>query len=112
MQAKILISTLLMIILVGCQKQPEQKNEAIDSKVEFESIDQKITGYLDILDNPTSTREEQIKILCEDYPKTYEIEYVPALLALQPESFKKDELMKELKISLDYYTDKLNINCP
>lgn len=112
MQAKILISTMLMIILVGCQKQPEQKNEAIDSKVEFESIDQKIIGYLDILDNPTSTREERIKVLCEDYPKTYEIEYVPALLTLQPESFNKDELMKELKISLDYYTDKLNINCP
>jgi hypothetical protein len=45
-----------------------------------------------------------------DYPKIYEHEYLPALLKLS-NAEPKDKLMNDLKITTDYYSEKLNITC-
>ncbi|MDM1021079.1 hypothetical protein QSV37_12315 [Acinetobacter sp. VNK23] len=50
-------------------------------------------------------------MLCKDYPKLYESKYVPALLKLAPKDYTKEKLMADLKVSTDYYADKLGISC-
>jgi hypothetical protein len=53
---------------------------------------------------------EQKKILCNDYPKVYEYQYIPALLKLS-KAESKDQLMKDLKMTTNYYSEKLGIIC-
>lgn len=108
---KILLICLVTTIFVGCQKQPEQVPKSNDSlEKSFAESDKKIGEFLDILDDPNANKELQRKVLCIDYPKIYEHEYLPALLKLsQAES--KDKLMNDFKISKDYYSEKLNITC-
>lgn len=101
----------LAIMIVGCQKQPEQVPESNDSLEKiFEKSDKKIGEFLDILDDPKADKELQRKVLCTDYPKVYEQEYLPALLKLS-QAEPKDKLMNDFKISKDYYSEKLNITC-
>ena len=98
----------LAIMIVGCQKQPEKVNESVEKS--FEESDKKIGEFLDILDDPHADKELQRKVLCTDYPKIYEHEYLPALLKLS-NAEPKDKLMNDLKITTDYYSEKLNITC-
>lgn len=101
----------LATMIVGCQKQSEQVPESNDSLEKiFEKSDKKIGEFLDILDDPHADKELQRKVLCTDYPKFYEHEYLPALLKLS-NAEPKDKLMNDLKITTDYYSEKLNITC-
>lgn len=105
---KILLICLITLI-VGCEK----KTENVDDKsaaIQFEKSDQKISEFLDILDNPNAIKDQHMKILCKDYPIVYEQEYLPALLKLSND-LSKDKLMNDLKISTDYYSEKLGISC-
>ena len=95
-------------MIVGCQKQPEKVNESAEKS--FEVSDKKIGKFLDILDDPKADKELQRKVLCTDYPKVYEQEYFPALLKLS-QAEPRDKLMNDLKITTDYYSEKLNITC-
>ena len=95
-------------MIVGCQKQPEKVNESAEKS--FEVSDKKIGKFLDILDDPKADKELQRKVLCTDYPKVYEQEYLPVLLKLS-NAEPKDKLMNDLKITTDYYSEKLNITC-
>lgn len=105
---KKLILICLTTMIVGCQKQPEQNDVA--ASTQFDKADIKITGFLDLLDNPTADKTEQKKVLCVEYPAVYEHEYMPALLQLTEEE-TKENLLNDLKISTDYYSEKLGINC-
>lgn len=105
---KKLILICLITMIVGCQKQPEQTDVA--ATTQFEKADIKITGFLDLLDNPTADPTEQKKVLCVEYPAVYEHEYMPALLQLTEEE-SQENLLKDLKISTDYYKEKLDIVC-
>lgn len=98
----------LVTMIVGCQKQPEKVNESVEKS--FEESDKKIGEFLDILDDPKADKELQRKVLCTDYPKLYKQEYLPALLKLS-QAEPKDKLMNDLKITTDYYSEKLNITC-
>lgn len=109
MKNKILFVTLIAIAGVGCNKQPEVKSEKAQES--FETVDNKISEYMDILDNPDSPKEQQTKVLCEDYPNLYESKYIPALLKVAPKDYSKEKLMNDLKISTDYYAEKLDIIC-
>lgn len=104
---KILLICFLSV-LNGCTKQPDQNNK--QTTAEFDEADKKISEFLDILDNPNVSKEHQMNILCNDYPKIYELEYLPALIKLSSD-VSKDKLMNDLKISTDYYSEKLNITC-
>jgi len=63
------------------------------------------------LDNPDTPKQEQTRVLCKDYPNLYESKYIPALLKLAPKDYSKEKLMSDLKVSTDYYAEKLDINC-
>lgn len=105
---KKLILICLTTLIIGCEKQPEVQNENASEK--FEAADQKISGFLDLLDNPNADKEAQKKVLCEDYPKVYEKEYMPLLMKLSTQG-TKEKLLNDLKITTDYYSQKLGIKC-
>lgn len=98
----------IAIMAVGCQKQPEKVDQSANKQ--FDESDKKIGEFLDILDDPKAAKEVQRKILCIDYPKVYEQEYLPALLKLS-NAEPKEKLMDDFKITIDYYSDKLGIIC-
>lgn len=104
------ISTLMIfsLLTIGCQKQHVSDPKAT---AQIEAADKKIGEYLDLLDNPNADREEQRKVLCEEYPSTYEKDYVPALLKLEPGNYTKEGLQNDFKIVFDSYLKKLDIKC-
>ena len=113
MKTKLLTTTLFLIILTGCDKQPDQAitesstNQTITAQ--FEQSDEKITKYLDQLDDPNTTQEVRIQILCKDYPAEYKTNYMSALMKLSPGEYTESKLIKDLDIALDYYKQKDNI---
>ena len=108
MKTKTLALITLSLLTIGCQKQhvPDPKVTA-----QFEAADKKIGEYLDLLDNLNADKDKQIKVLCEEYPSTYEKDYVPALLKLEPGNYTKEGLQKDFKIVFDSYLKKLDIKC-
>lgn len=106
---RILLIGFMSMLFVGCNKQPEVKSDKAQES--FEVVDNKISAYMDTLDNPDTPKEEQTRVLCKDYPELYESQYVPALLRLAPKDYTKEKLMSDLKVSTDYYSQKLNILC-
>jgi hypothetical protein len=115
MNTKILTTALSLIILAGCDKQPEQEaSEPSDNSTitaQFEQSDEKIGKYLDKLDDPNTPQDTRIQILCKDYPTEYKKNYMPALLKLSPTEYSEVKLLKELEIALDYYKNSYEIKC-
>lgn len=110
---KTTITTLLLALIVtGCQKQPaalpEEERAAITKQ--FEESDEKINGYFDLLENPSTSQEVRKQILCKDWPDIYYKQYVPALKQLSPE-YTDEELSQALDRAVDYYKEKYVINC-
>lgn len=114
MKIKILTTALLFTILTGCDQPPkptitESSNRMITAK--FEQSDEKIGKYLDQLDDPNTTQNTRIQILCKDYPNEYKTNYMPALLKLSPTEYSEAKLLKELEIALDYHKNSYEIKC-
>ncbi|WP_180095558.1 hypothetical protein [Acinetobacter sp. YH12205] len=110
---KTTITTLLLaLIITGCQKQPaalpEHERTAITKQ--FEESDEKINGYFDLLENPSTSQEVRKQILCKDWPDIYYKQYVPALKQLSPE-YTDEELSQALDRAVDYYKEKYVIDC-
>ena len=99
----------LTTLIVGCEKQPEKvDNSSIQQQ--FDESDKRIEGFLDILDDRNADKDLQRKVLCSDYPKVYEQEYLPALLKLSNDE-SKEKLIDDFKITTEYYSQKLKIVC-
>lgn len=105
----------LSLGITACQKQPEQptaepsNNPAVT--VQFEQADQKISDFLDQLDDPDTSQERRAQIICKDYPAVYKNEYMPALLKLSPDEYTEPQLLQDMKIALDYYVQKDKVIC-
>lgn len=112
---KIIFITLLAFIITGCNKQPEQAaSEQSDNPTitaQFEQSDEKISKYLDQLDDPNTSIEQKKKILCTDYPLEYKENYMPNLLKMSPNDYTKEKLLTDLDTALNYYKEKENIRC-
>src|SRR5690606_12418489 len=99
----------------GCDKQPEQislkpsTNQTITAQ--FDQSDEKISKFLDQLDDSNTTQEVRIQILCKDYPTEYKNNYMPALLKLATKDYTEARLLSDLNIALDYYKKKDNVQC-
>ena len=111
------IFMLLIIILTGCQKQFEEADAAEPAQnlstlvKQFDEADAKISEFLDQLDDPNIPMNTKRQILCIDYPNLYKQQYAPALLKLIPKQHTPDSLKRDLAISMDYYQNKLRIQC-
>lgn len=116
MKTEIALILLFGLIMTGCQKQPEQAATAEPSDdqvvtVQFEQADQKISDFLDQLDDPDTSQERRAQIICKDYPAVYKNEYMPALLKLSPDEYTEPQLLQDMKIALDYYIQKDKVIC-
>lgn len=116
MKTKILTTTLFLIMLTGCEKQPQQAVATQNSDnptitAQFEKSDNRISKFLDRLDDPNTTQDVRMQILCKDYPEEYKTKYMPTLLALSPGEYTEGSLLKDLKIALDYYKSEFEIKC-
>lgn len=118
MKIKILTTTLFLMILTGCDNQSKvaevsdsDETDSSIANVQFEKSDKRISKFLDQLDDPNTTQEARIQILCKDYPVEYKTNYMPSLLRLSPGEYTESTLIKDLDIALDYYKKKDNIQC-
>ena len=118
MKTKILTTTLFLIILTGCDNQSKvveaTNSEETDSSIanaQFEKSDKRINKYLDQLDDPNTTQDARIQILCKDYPVEYKTNYMPSLLRLSPGEYTEAKLLSDLESALDYYKDSFEIKC-
>lgn len=113
MKTKLITTALLLsLTITGCQKQQaEDPKENSTATAQFEQSDEKITKYLDQLDDPNTTQEDRIQILCKDYPTEYKTNYMPALMELSPSEYTESKLIKDLNIALDYYKSEFEIKC-
>lgn len=112
MKTTILSILLITFVITGCHKQQTEApkiNNAI--KAQFEKSDDQIGKYLAKLDNPDITQSEKTQIICKGLPAEYTNNYIPALLKLQPKDYTEPGLLKDLKITEDYYKGKLKISC-
>lgn len=105
-----------LLTLSGCQKQPEKATTAEPSNdpavtVQFEKADQKISDFLDELDDQDTSQERRAQIICKDYPAVYKNDYMPALLKLSPDEYTEPQLLQDMKIALDYYVQKDKVIC-
>lgn len=111
---KIIFTTLLALTVTGCNRPSDPTSESsVDSKItaQFEKSDNRISKFLDRLDDPNTPQDARIQILCKDYPAEYKINYMPALMELSPGEYTKGKLIKDLDTALDYYKKKDNIQC-
>ncbi|USE82060.1 hypothetical protein [Acinetobacter tibetensis] len=112
MKNKILILLLLSFVITSCSKQESAPPVTDrDTSARFEKLDAIINGYLDKLDDPKTALTERKQILCIDYPNVYNKEYAPLLLKHFPNEFTQVKLDQDLKLALDYYKGKDNIQC-
>ncbi|NNH25640.1 hypothetical protein [Acinetobacter terrestris] len=118
MKTKILTTTLFLIILTGCDNQSKvteaSNSDETDSAIanaQVEKSDNRISKFLDRLDDPNTSQDARIQILCKDYPAEYKNNYMLSLMKLSPGEYTEGKLMKDLDIALDYYKKKDNIQC-
>ncbi|WP_235953672.1 hypothetical protein [Acinetobacter terrae] len=115
MKTKILTTTLFLIILTGCEKPPKPitSESSSDTTItaQFEQSDEKITKYLDQLDDPNTTQEARTQILCVDYPTEYKTNYMSSLMELSPGEYTEAILLSDLESALDYYKNNFEIKC-
>lgn len=118
MKTRLLATTLFVITLTGCDNQTKvtevSNSDETDSSIanaQFEKSDNRISKFLDRLDDPNTSQDARIQILCKDYPAEYKNNYMLSLMKLSPGEYTEGKLMKDLDIALDYYKKKDNIQC-
>lgn len=106
------------MILTGCDNQSKvaevsdsDETDSSIANVQFEKSDKRISKFLDQLDDPNTTQEARIQILCKDYPVEYKTNYMPSLLRLSPDEYTEAKLLSDLELALDYYKNSFEIKC-
>lgn len=106
-----LITLLLSLAFAGCQKQPDEGVDPITTATALENSDNILSKYIEKLDSEFTTQDVRIKILCRDYPREYEKNYMPNLLKLSPDEYSKVALLADMDLVLDHYKEKDAIQC-
>ena len=111
----------LTLGLAACQKPTEEVSAAEATSTQTDAIqttqaaftqsDEKIGHFLDQLDATNTSIKEKTQILCQDYPQEYKNHYMPAMLKLAAQDYTQEKMLNDLQISIDYYSEKLNITC-
>ncbi|MFI9459832.1 hypothetical protein [Acinetobacter sp. NPDC052428] len=106
-----LTTLLLSLAFVGCQKQPDEGVDPITTTTALENSDNILSKYIEKLDSEFTTQDVRIKILCRDYPREYEKNYMPNLLKLSPGEYSEAALRADMNLVLDHYKEKDAIQC-
>ncbi|MFV5403970.1 hypothetical protein VXQ92_04450 [Acinetobacter sp. 228] len=106
-----LTALLLSLAFTGCEKQPDEDIDPITTTTAFENSDNILSKYLEKLDSEFTTQDVRVKILCRDYPREYEKNYMPNLLKLSPGEYSEAVLLTDMDLVLDHYKAAHNIQC-
>lgn len=106
-----LITLLLSLAFTGCQKQPTEDIDPITTATALENSDNILGKYIEKLDSEFTSQDARIKILCRDYPREYEKNYMPNLLKLSPGKYSEVALLADMDLVLDHYKEKDAIQC-
>ena len=100
-----LTTLLLSFAFTGCQKQPDEGVDPIATTTAFENSDNILSKYIEKLDSEFTTQDVRIKILCRDYPREYQKNYMPNLLKLSPGEYSEVALLADMDLVLDHYKE-------
>ena len=102
---------LLSLTFTGCQEQPTKDIDPITTTAALENSDNILSKYIEKLDSEFTTQDVRVKILCRDYPREYEKNYMPNLLKLSPGEYSEVALLADMDLVLDHYKEKDSIQC-
>lgn len=111
MKTIILTTLLLSLAFTGCEKQLSEDIDPIRTTTALENSDNILSKYLEKLDSEFTTQDVRVKILCRDYPREYEKNYMPNLLKLSPDEYSEAVLLADMDLVLDHYKEKDAIQC-
>lgn len=106
-----LIILLLSLAFTGCEKQLSEDIDPITTTTALENSDNILSKYIEKLDSEFTTQDVRIKILCRDYPREYQKNYMPNLLKLSPGEYSEVALLADMDLVLDHYKEKDAIQC-
>ena len=106
-----LTTLLLSLAFTGCEKQLSKHIDPITTTTALENSDNILSKYLEKLDSEFTTQDVRIKILCRDYPREYQKNYMPNLLKLSPGEYSETALLADMDLVLDHYKEKDAIQC-
>ncbi len=109
---RITLTTLLLsLAFTGCEKQLSEDIDPITTTAALENSDNILSKYIEKLDSEFTTQDVRIKILCRDYLREFEKNYMPNLLKLSPGEYSEAALLADMDLVLDHYKATFNIQC-
>lgn len=105
------ITLLLSLTFTGCQKQPDEDIDPITTTTALENSDNILSKYIEKLDSEFTTQDVRIKIICRDYPREYQKNYMTNLLKLSPGEYSEATLLADMDVVLDHYKEIDAIQC-
>lgn len=106
-----LTSLLLSLAFTGCDKQLSEDIDPITTATAFDNSYNILSKYLEKLDSEFTTQDVRVKILCKDYPREYEKNYMPNLLKLSSGEYSEPMLLADMDLVLDHYKKRDGITC-
>ncbi|WP_313390443.1 hypothetical protein [Acinetobacter sp.] len=106
-----LTTPLLCLAFTGCEKQPTEDIDPITTTAALENSDNILSKYIEKLESEFTTQDVRIKIICRDYPREYQKNYMPNLLKLSPGEYSEAVLLADMDLVLDHYKEKDAIQC-
>lgn len=105
------ITLLLSLTFTGCQKQQAADVDLDAVTTALEKSDNILGVYIEKLNSEFTTQDVRIKIICRDYPREYQKNYMTNLLKLSPGEYSETVLLADMDLVLDHYKQTSNIQC-
>ncbi|MGO1157972.1 hypothetical protein ACTL4S_03945 [Acinetobacter lwoffii] len=106
-----LTALLLSLAFTGCEKQLNEDIDPITTTTALENSDNILSKYIEKLDSEFTTQDVRIKIICRDYPREYQKNYMTNLLKLSPGEYSEATLLADMDVVLDHYKEIDAIQC-
>ncbi|WKT72009.1 hypothetical protein Q3F87_09050 [Acinetobacter variabilis] len=105
------ITLLLSLAFTGYQKQQAADVDLDAVTTALEKSDNILGVYIEKLNSEFTTQDVRIKIICRDYPREYQKNYMTNLLKLSPGEYSEATLLADMDVVLDHYKEIDAIQC-
>ncbi|WP_180053636.1 hypothetical protein [Acinetobacter sp. YH12236] len=106
-----LATLLLSLAFTGCQNTQPTEQELDEAITTLEKSEKVLGTYIDRLESEFTDENLRVQILCKDYPREYEKNYMPNLLKLSLGEYSEAVLLADMDLVLDHYKEKDAIQC-
>ena len=109
---KVNLLHVLLISFSVCTYQRSQHEDKVKPIItSIEQSENTLAGYINQLESDIISVETKKIILCEDYPREFETNFLSNMLKLESSEYTKESLLKDLNLNLSYYKHLKNIQC-